>query len=72
MQNEAKRKNRCSSIKEQKRQAEQVEKMLQSAVKMRQDKKNAEFVASCVFAFRCGKPAIGLLAANKKQIDMKK
>lgn len=29
-------------------------------------------VALCVFAFRCGKPAIGLLAANKKQIDMKK
>lgn len=46
MQNEAKRKNRCSSIKEQKRQAEQVEKMLQSAVKMRQDKKNA---TGCIF-----------------------
>ena len=26
--------------------------------------------ALCVFAFRCGKPAIGLPAANKKQIDM--
>ena len=29
-------------------------------------------VAICIFAFRCGKPAIGLPAANKKQIDMKK
>ena len=28
-------------------------------------------VALCVFAFRCGKPAIGLPAANKKQIGMK-
>ena len=40
--------------------------------KTKQDKKNAEFVASCVFAFRCGKPAIGLPAASKKQIEMKK
>lgn len=29
-------------------------------------------VALCVFAFRCGKPAIDLPAVNKKQIDMKK
>lgn len=28
-------------------------------------------VALCVFAFRYGKPAIGLPAANKKQIDIK-
>ena len=39
--------------------------------KTKQDKKNAEFVAPCVFAFRCGKPAIGLLGANRKQSDMK-
>ena len=28
-------------------------------------------VAPCVFAFRCGKPAIGLLGAKRKQSDMK-